>query len=39
MKQELINFFIWFRNNGEKYIGISIEQLIEIYLNEKNTNL
>ena len=32
----LFNFFIWFRENGEKHIDKSIEKMINIYLNEKN---
>jgi len=28
----LFNFFMWFRENGEKYIDKSIEKMIEIYL-------
>jgi len=34
MKEELVKFFIWFRDNGEKHIGISIEQLVELYLTQ-----
>lgn len=30
----LYHFFLWFRENGKKYMGLSIEQMIEIYLNE-----
>lgn len=29
-------FFIWFRKNGLKYIDLSIEKMIDIYLNENN---
>ena len=29
----LFDFFMWFRENGEKYEGVSIEKTIEIYLN------
>jgi hypothetical protein len=32
MRQELINFFMWFRDNGEKYIGKTIEEFVDIYL-------
>ena len=32
----LYNFFIWFRENGEKYIDFSIEKMIEIYLENNN---
>jgi hypothetical protein len=31
----LFDFFMWFRENGEKYIDKSIEKMIEIYENEK----
>ena len=33
--ETLYNFFMWFRDNGEKYLGLSIEKMIEIYLKEK----
>ena len=39
LKKELIKFFIWFRDNGEKYLGISIEELIDIYAEETNGKL
>jgi len=38
MKQEddlrkiLIDFFLFFRENGEKYMGLTIEQLIDKFL-------
>lgn len=32
----LFDFFIWFRENGEKYIDMSVEKMIEIYLKDKN---
>jgi hypothetical protein len=32
----LKNFFMWFRKNGEKYLGASIEKMLEIYIEEKN---
>lgn len=35
MKKQLYDFFIWFRKNGEKYVDVSIENMIEIYLKEK----
>jgi hypothetical protein len=35
MKQELFDFFMWFRENGEKYVNMSIEKMIDIYLDEK----
>ena len=31
----LFDFFMWFRNNGEYYVNISIEKMIEIYLKQK----
>ena len=34
--ETLYNFFMWFRENGEKYLGLSIEKMIEIYLKEKD---
>ena len=34
--ESLKNFFMWFRENGEKYIGASVEQMIEVYIEEKN---
>lgn len=30
-KEELTEFFTWARNNGEKYVGLSIEAMIDIY--------
>jgi hypothetical protein len=30
----LLDFFIWFQINGEKYMNESIEKMIEIYLKE-----
>lgn len=35
MEKELLDFFMWFRTNGEKYIDKSIEKMIKIYLDEK----
>lgn len=32
----LFDFFIWFRENGEKHIDMSVEKMIEIYLKDKN---
>ncbi len=32
IKDELIRFFLWFRENGEKHIGITIEELIQKYI-------
>ena len=34
LKKELFKFFMWFRNNGEKYLGVSIEDMIDIYVEE-----
>ena len=34
--ETLKNFFMWFRENGEKYLGASIEQMLDIYIEEKN---
>ena len=34
-KEKLIEFFLWFRENGEKYQGYSIEVMINIYLEQK----
>ena len=31
----IYDFFMWFRENGEKYINQSIEKMIQIYLQEK----
>lgn len=39
LKKELFKFFIWFRNNGEKYLGVSIEDMIDIYAEETNGKL
>lgn len=33
-KQELLDFFMWFRENGEKYLGLTIEEMIEEYLTQ-----
>lgn len=35
MEKELLDFFIWFRTNGEKYVDKSIEKMIKIYLEQK----
>jgi len=32
LRDELFKFFVWFRENGEKNIGKSIEKMIEEYL-------
>lgn len=31
----LCDFFMFFRNNGERLIGLSIEQLVDVYLENK----
>jgi hypothetical protein len=36
MEKELLDFFMWFRENGEKYVCHPIETMIQIYLDEKN---
>lgn len=35
-RQDLYLFFLWFRENGEKYVDKSIENMIEIYEKENN---
>ena len=35
-EERLLKFFLWFRQNGEKYICHPIEHMIKIYLDEKN---
>ncbi len=35
LKEEIEKFFVWFRDNGEQNIGISIEDLVDKYLEEK----
>jgi hypothetical protein len=37
--ETLKNFFMWFRENGEKYLGTSIEKMLEIYIEEKNKEI
>ena len=32
----IFNFFMWFRENGEKYMNESIEKMIQIYLKESD---
>ena len=34
-EERLLKFFLWFRQNGEKYICHPIEHMIKIYLDEK----
>ncbi|CAB4153360.1 hypothetical protein UFOVP622_3 [uncultured Caudovirales phage] len=36
MEKELLDFFLWFRENGEKYVCHPIEHMIKIYLIEKS---
>ena len=35
MEKELLKFFLWFRENGEKYVCHPIEHMIKIYIDEK----
>lgn len=35
-KQLLFDFFMFFRENGEKYLGVSIEKLIDIFIENHN---
>jgi hypothetical protein len=35
MEKELLDFFMWFRTHGEKYVCHPITHMIKIYLNEK----
>ena len=32
----LVSFFLWFRENGERYLDQSIERMIEIYEKESD---
>lgn len=34
-KENLIDFFMFFRDNGERYIGLSIEQFVEEFYKQK----
>ena len=34
LRKELCDFFLFFRNNGEANIGITIEQLVDEYLKQ-----
>ena len=34
-KQQFVDFFMWFRDNGEKYLGLSIEQFVEEFYKQK----
>lgn len=31
-KKKYVDFFMWFRENGERYLGLSIEKLVDKYL-------
>jgi len=31
----IYDFFMWFRHNGEYYVNISIEEMINYYLKQK----
>ena len=35
LEKELNRFFIYFRNNGERLLGFSIEQLVKSYLKSR----
>ena len=35
LRKELQDFFIFFRMNGEFYIGMTIEQFVDEYLKQK----
>jgi hypothetical protein len=35
MEKELLDFFMWFRENGEKHIDKPIEKMIKIYLEQR----
>ena len=35
LRKELHDFFIFFRNHGEAKIGLTIEQFVDVYLNQK----
>ena len=34
-KQQFVDFFMWFRNNGERYLGLSIEQFVDEFYKQK----
>jgi hypothetical protein len=34
-KKQFVDFFMWFRDNGEKYIGLSIEQFVDEFYKQK----
>ena len=33
-RNKLIDFFLFFRDNGENHIGLTIEQFVDLYLNQ-----
>jgi len=33
-KEQFVKFFVWFRDNGEKHIGKSIEEFVDIFFDE-----
>lgn len=35
-KQLLLDFFKFFRDNGEKFIGMPMEEFIEMFLKNRN---
>ena len=35
LEKELISFFLYFRENGERLLGASIEQLVKSYLKSR----
>lgn len=39
LKQDLFDFFLWFRENGDLYIDKSIENMISIYIKTTHTNV
>ena len=36
-RNQLIDFFKFFRDNGENYIGLTIEQFVDLYLKSNVT--
>jgi hypothetical protein len=34
-KKQFVDFFMWFRDNGERYIGLSIEQFVDEFYKQK----
>ena len=37
-RNQLIDFFKFFRDNGENHIGLTIEQFIELYLKQNDVS-